>query len=179
MAENDMNSINPKDVNEFKKDFGEMVRVYSGIDHEYFKLGKDLDKYIREFKKALNIFNKKYPGIIIRLKQAAEGLQLRIFLKENSVKDALVSLDPGLNDVKEPAKAGFLRYYRKGMIEVLPDQPGDEKSPQFRLFSYYAVRDGIKGGDVYSKLSEFGFSDKPALGKVRAFLKRFDPRIGE
>ena len=69
MAADIITELNSKDLNEFKKDFMELIRVHSGINREYSKLGKDVDKYISEFREIVNLFNKKYQNLVVILKK--------------------------------------------------------------------------------------------------------------
>jgi hypothetical protein len=107
MAQDLISELNPRDLNEFKKDFTELMRVYSGISNEYSKLGKDVDKYLEEFKKIINLFNKKYKNINLKLKKTVEELQLKIFFKENSVKDVFVNVASKLNGLKAIGTSDF------------------------------------------------------------------------
>ncbi len=216
MAADIISELNSEDLNEFKKDFTELIRVYSGINKEHSELSKNVDKYIGEFKKIVNLFNKKYKNLVLRLKKTTEEVQLRIFLKEKSVKDVFVNVASkldglkaiGLNDFgeakveegdrfsklldnvkgklfisyfeQENSGTIFLEQSKKGMIELHYNEGiGDEKDPEFKLCSYYAVKDSVGKINVYEKLSAIGFTEMPILDKVRNFFKKFDPRIGE
>jgi len=116
MAQDLISELNPRDLNEFKKDFTELMRVYSGISNEYSKLGKDVDKYLEEFKKIINLFNKKYKNINLKLKKTVEELQLKIFFKENSVKDVFVNVASKLNGLKAIGTSDLIRQKQKKLI---------------------------------------------------------------
>ncbi len=107
MAIDIISELDPKDLNEFKKDFTELIRVYSGINREYSKLGKDIDKYIAEFKQIVNMFNKKYKNLVLRLKKTINELQLRIFIKEKSVKDVFINVGAKLEGLKAVGTTDF------------------------------------------------------------------------
>lgn len=215
MAEDIISTLNSKDMNEFKKDFVELMRVHAGINNEYSKLGKDIDRYICEFRKIVNLFNKKYKNLVVRLKQITEELELRLFIKEKSVKDVFLNVASKFNGLKaigasdfgqakveeadkfskELAKIKnklfisyfgqeaegtiFLEQSQKGLIELHHTEAGNEKSSEFKLCSYYAVKDGVGKGDIYNKLSAMGFVEMPFLDKVRNFFKKFNPRMEE
>ena len=100
MAADIMSELNSNDLNEFRKDFTELIRVSFGISKEYSKLSKDVDRYLEEFKKIVALFNKKYNGLTLRLKKTTEELRLRIFIKENSVKDVFVNVASKFNGLK-------------------------------------------------------------------------------
>lgn len=217
MAADIMIELNSNDLNEFRRDFGELMRVYFGIGKEYSELSADIDSYIRQFKDIVNLFNKKYKDIAIKLRKTTEELQLRIFLKEKGVKDVFIKVASKLNGLKaigsddfgkakieEADKFSkeldkvknklfisyfeqevglgsvFLENYTKNMVELhYGDEIRNDRSPEFKLCSYYAVKNGAGNIDVYGKLSGVGFTEKPILDKVRNFLKKFDPRIEE
>ncbi len=216
MAEDIISTLDSRNFNEFKKDFSELIRVTSGINEEYSKLGKEIDKYKAEFKKLINLFNKKYKNIVIRLRPTAEELKLRVFIKEKGVKDVFLNVASKLNGLRaigadEVGKASieetdrfskeldkvrnkmfisyfeegssgtiFLEHYKKGMVELHCDiGECNERSPEFRLCGYYAVKDGVNKVEIYERLAAMGFTEMPTLDKVRNFLKKFNPRMEE
>lgn len=216
MAHDVISELDSKNLNEFKKDFIELIRVYSGINKEYSKLGKDVDRYVKEFKRIVNLFNKKYKNLIIKLKQTIDELQLRIFIKEKSVKDVFINVASKFNGLKaigagdfagvqieetdrfskeldkvkdrlsisyfEQGFSGtvFLEHYKKGVVELhYSEGIENERDPEFKLCSYYAVKDGINKIDIYERLSAMGFVEAPFFGKVMNFFKRFNPKMEE
>ncbi len=216
MAKDIISTLNSKDLNEFKKDFSELMRIRSGISMEYSRLGKDVDKYLNQFKNIVDLFNKKYNNLVLRLSQTTEQLQLRIFIKEDNVKNVFVKVASKFNGLKaigasdfgrakiedadrfskeldkvknklfisyfgqEVEDTLFLEQSKDGIIELHYDEGiGNEDSPEFKLCSYYAVKDGIGKIDLYGKLSSIGFVEMPFLSKVRNFFKKFNPRIEE
>jgi len=215
MAADIISELDSEDLNEFKKDFAELTRVHSGIDKEYSKLGKDVDKYTKEFKQILNLFNKKYKNLAIRAKQTTEEIKLRIFIREKSVKDVFINVASRLDGLKavgvsdfgkakieetdkfskeldkvknklfisyfeKEAGTIFLEQSKKGMVELhCGEGIGNERSPEFKLCSYYGVKDGAGKINIYEKLSAMGFTEMPILERVRNFFKKFNPRIEE
>jgi len=213
MAGDITSELSPKGLNEFGKDFSEVMRVYSGINDEYSKVGKDTDRYIDAFRKAVAVFNKKYKNLVLKVKTTAEELKLRIFVKEKTVKDVFVNVASKLNGLKaiglkdfgeakveeadkfskvldsvknklfisylEQTESSVFLEQRKEGVELHPDEDiGNSNSPGFKVLAYYAVKD-IGKGDVCGMLSGIGFTNMPLLDKVRSFLKKFNPRIGE
>jgi hypothetical protein len=87
MAPDIINGLSSNELNKFKKDFNELVRISTGVSKEYAKQSKDIDKYLVVFKKVIDMFNKKYSGITIKIKKTAKDLKMRIFLKGGSVND--------------------------------------------------------------------------------------------
>jgi len=56
----------------------------------------------------------------------------------------------------------------------------DEKSPEFKLCAYYAVKDGYDEKiDVFSKGAVFGFTDLLSEDEKKDWLDKFNPRIEE
>jgi len=100
MAHDITSELNAKDLNTFKKDFKELIRVSNGINKEYSKSGKDTDKYIDKFKPIISSFNKKYKNIELKLKQTPEELKLRIFIKDNTLKDIFTNVASKLDGLK-------------------------------------------------------------------------------
>lgn len=105
MAADIISSLDSGDFNEFKKDFFELIRVHKGIRHEYSRFTKDVDKYLKEFNGILVLFNKKYPNILLRLRKA--GLELRIFVREKSVKEVFMNAASKLNGLKGVGSGDF------------------------------------------------------------------------
>lgn len=71
------------DKTEFKKDFLQLMRIASGIDKEYGKSSKSIDKYAPKYKLLVELFNKKYKNLRLKI----EKTELRIFINEKNVKD--------------------------------------------------------------------------------------------
>ena len=217
MAADIVSGLNKSELKEFRNDFKELMRVHFGVNKEYSKLSKDVDRYISEFRQIVDLFNKKYRGLSLKLNQTAEELQLRIFIKEKSVKDVFVNVasrldglkaigtkDSGKVELEEADKFSkeidkikdklFIYYFMQetGSSTVLLEQCkeemielhhskgiSNEKSPEFRLLGYYAVKGGIGDVDVHERLSAMGFTEMPAFDKERNFFKKFNPRIEE
>ncbi len=217
MPEDIIDGLDNKNLNEFKKDFIELLRVNSGINKEYSKLSKYIDKYTPPFEEVINLFNKKYKNLVIRLKQTTEELKLRIFIKDKSVRDVFINVASRLNGLKSIGINDFgvapieetdkfskeldkvknklfisyyegengsnaisLEQYKNGLVELhYGDGILNERSQEFKLCAYYAVKDGVKRIDIYERLVAIGFLEKPFLDKVRMFLKKFNPRLEE
>ena len=175
MPEGITGELDTKNLDEFKKDFIELVRVNSGINKEYSKLGKDIDKYITQFKQIVNLFNKKYRNLVIRLKQTTEELKLRIFIKEKSVKDVFANVASRLEGSDNIPLEDC-----NGMVELhYGEDIANERNPEFKLCAYYAVKGGIKEINIYEMLAGIGFIERPFLDKVKMFFRKFNPRIEE
>lgn len=103
MAYNDiLSEFNPADINIFKKDFMQMIKVGAEIDRYYGEAQHDLDTLIPKFEKLAEQFNKKYRGIKIRVKKTIEHFNARVFVKVKDVKEFFAetaSKIPGLKSV--------------------------------------------------------------------------------
>ena len=103
MPNNDLLSeFNTVDINHFKKDFIQIIKVGSEIERYYGEAQHDLDTFIPKFEKLAEKFNKKYKGIRIKTKKTIEHFQVRLFLKVKDIKDFFAesaSRVPGLKSV--------------------------------------------------------------------------------
>jgi len=214
-----ISSLKSSDLKEFKKDFVELMRVNVGINKEYGKMSKYIDKAIPQYKQTINLFNKKYKNIFIKLKKGVEELKVRIFIKEKSVKDVFTNAASKFSGLKAIGANTFgaapieeiekfskeleklkdklvISYYEQGagsstifleytpkskMVEINYNQEGiaNEKSPEFKLCAYYAVKDGIKKIDIHERLAGIGFCEVPSLDKARKSFSKFHPMWGE
>ena len=100
MAQDIIAVLDQKNFNEFKKDFIQLVRVYLGVKGEYSRSGKHADRYVTQLGEIISLFNKKYRNITLRIRHMSDGLQLGIFLKEKSVKDAFVNAASKIDGIK-------------------------------------------------------------------------------
>ena len=103
MANNDiLSEFSSADINQFKKDFTQMIKVGAEIDRYYGEAHHDLDALIPKFEKLTEQFNKKYKGVKIKTKKTIEHFKVRLFVKSRSVKDFFAdsaSRMPGLKSV--------------------------------------------------------------------------------
>ncbi|MBW2989403.1 hypothetical protein KY358_03735 [Candidatus Woesearchaeota archaeon] len=95
------------DLREFKKDFIELLRVYFGIKEEYVMLTKGIEKKIKVFKEAVGIFNRKYRGILLKVKDTSEDVALKVIIKEKSVKDVFTSTASKMDGLKAVGARDF------------------------------------------------------------------------
>ena len=66
MANNDiLSEFSSADINHFKKDFFQMIKVGAEIDRYYEDANSDLDTLLPKFEKLTILFNKKYKGLKI------------------------------------------------------------------------------------------------------------------
>ena len=108
MANNDiLSEFSSSDINNFKKDFAQMIKVGAEIDRYYGEAQHDLDALIPKFEKLVEKFNKKYKGIKIKTKKTIENFKVRIFVKEKSVKDFFANSASRIAGLKSVGRANF------------------------------------------------------------------------
>ena len=87
-----LDPLSRKDVNTFKKDFTQLIKLAAGMDMDYRESSKDIDIYMPRYKTLIKLFNKKYPGLFLKITKTTEELKLRIFIKdEKNVKDIFIN----------------------------------------------------------------------------------------
>ncbi len=90
------------DINEFKKDFTQMIKVGAEIDRYYGEAQHDLDTLIPKYEKLVEKFNKKYKGLKIKIKKLVDTYKIKILVKERDIKEFFAksaSRIPGLKSV--------------------------------------------------------------------------------
>ena len=103
MANNDiLSDFSSADINHFKKDFTQMVKVGAEIDRYYGEAQHDLDILIPKFEKVVEKFNKKYKGVKIKTKKTIDSFKVGLFFKVKDIKEFFAesaSKIPGLKSV--------------------------------------------------------------------------------
>ena len=219
MANNELLSkYNQPDIGEFSDDMIEIARVASELDRYYGKSEYEIEGYLEEFNGILISFSRKYKGIVLKLVQKIESLELKIFLREKYVKDffansasklkGIISIgleDFGEVDVSNTEKfskvidnikdALYISYSEiesgtsnvavkssKGMVEIITNSKElrNKNSADFRIISFYALRDGVKRSiSIHSKLMSFGFFNVMNEIERREWFEKFSPRFLE
>ncbi len=82
-----LGEFSPADINHFKKDFTQMIKVGAEIDRYYAEAHHDLDVLIPKYEKLAEQFNKKYKGIKIKTRKAVDRYIVRIFVKSRDIKE--------------------------------------------------------------------------------------------
>jgi hypothetical protein len=82
-----LQSINKRDINEFRKDLLGMLRVVGGLDVAYGRSNLDVTDDIKQFESLIKSFNKKYKNLKLKLIKKVGKIELKILLSEKSVKD--------------------------------------------------------------------------------------------
>jgi hypothetical protein len=108
MANNDiLAEFNSNEINIFKKDFTQMVKVGAEIDRYYGEAQHDLDILIPKFEKLVEQFNKKYKGMKIKTKRLIDSYKVRIFIKERDVKEFFAKSASRISGLKSVGRTGF------------------------------------------------------------------------
>lgn len=97
-----LSEFSSSDMNEFKKDFTQLIKVGAEIDRYYAEAHHDLGTLIPKFEKLIDNFNKKYTGIRVRTKKTTENFKVKIFLMVDDIKEFFAesaSRIPGLKSV--------------------------------------------------------------------------------
>ena len=108
MANNDiLSEFSPADINHFKKDFTQLIKVGAEIDRYYGEAQLDLDTLIPKFEKLIEKFNKKYKGIKIKTKKTIENFKVRLFINAGSVKDFFANSASRISGLKSIDRTNF------------------------------------------------------------------------
>ena len=108
MANNDiLSEFNSGDINIFKKDFTQMIKVGAEIDRYYGEAHHDLDILIPKYEKLAEQFSKKYKGLKIKAKKTIEHFQVRIFIKARDIKEFFADSASRISGLKSVGRANF------------------------------------------------------------------------
>ena len=108
MANEDLlREINPADIEIFRKDFTQMIKVGSEIDRYYKNAHSDLDILIPKFENLILKFNKKYSGIKIKTRKNIEQYTVRIFVGEKDIKEFFANSASRIIGLKSVGRTNF------------------------------------------------------------------------
>ena len=108
MANNDiLSEFSSSDINNFKKDFTQMIKVGAEIDRYYGEAQHDLDILIPKFEKLAEQFNKKYKGIKIKTKKTIEHFKVALFIKSKDVKEFFAETASKISGLKSVGRTNF------------------------------------------------------------------------
>ena len=97
-----LSEFSPADINIFRKDFTQLIKVGAEIDRYYGEAQHDLDTLIPKYETLVGKFNKKYKGLKIKAKKTIEHYEIEVYLKIKDVKEFFAetaSRIPGLKSV--------------------------------------------------------------------------------
>ena len=173
MAADIISELSSRDLNEFKKDFLELMTVLGRLNKEYGKVSRNIDKSIKDFKEAINLCNEKYSGIKLKLKKTIEELKLTILIKEKSVIDLFKNVASRIEGLKAIGSTGQ---------KAIPLEDADKFSRELdkvkdKLFVSYHYVDGtnailfesIENGMIEMHYSQDITQDKSPEFKICAF----------
>lgn len=172
----------------FEKIMGEFGEKYPGIT---IKVRTDsrqviLDVLIMTHDSLKEIFTRaaRIQGITALGAQAFDAVSIEspaeVEEELNNVKDRLCLsfAGPGTGS----AKMLLQKDWKSGKVKVSydPEDIVSEKSPDYILIAYYALREGIKKDvDLAKKLSSLGFLVRPLDSDLRKSIDAFNPRFTE
>lgn len=108
MPNNDiLSEFSSADVNHFKKDFIQMIKVGAEIDRYYGEAQHDLDVFIPKFETLIEKFNKKYRGLKIKTRRLVDSYKVRILVKERDVKEFFAKTASRIQGLKSVGRTGF------------------------------------------------------------------------
>jgi len=108
MASNDiLSEFSSSDINNFKKDFMQMIKIGAEIDRYYGEAQHDLDTLIPKFEKLAEQFNKKYKGIKIKTKKTIEHFKVALFIKSRDVKEFFAETASKISGLKSVGRTNF------------------------------------------------------------------------
>lgn len=85
-----LDNLNKRDIEVFRKDFTQLMRVTYGMDNAYGKSDKVIDKYMEKYSSLIELFNKKYKNLRFKLIISKDEIKLKLFLtKEKDIKNIL------------------------------------------------------------------------------------------
>ncbi len=97
----------PELMQQFTKDFKEILRVVYGLDLFYAKSKDEVKPYFTKLKKVLVLFNKKYPGIRLEATKTIDRIQLHVVIPEQSVRDFFANSGSKIKGLTAVGLAGF------------------------------------------------------------------------
>ena len=108
MANNSiLNEFNPSDINHFKKDFAQIIKIGAGLDRACAMSQPNLDSSIKKYEKLSEQFNKKYSGLKIKCRKTIEHFKVRVFVNEKSIKDFFANSASRVSGLKSVGNINF------------------------------------------------------------------------
>ena len=104
---NILNEFSLADINIFKRDFIQLIKVGAEIDRYYGEAQHDLDFLIPKFEKLTEQFNKKYKGIKIKFKKSIDNFNLRVLIKAHDIKEFFAESASRIPGLRAVGRTGF------------------------------------------------------------------------
>lgn len=97
-----------KDIKDFQKDIEQIIRISTGVNKEFGKVNKNLDKYIKNYKTLIKLFNRKYNNLLLKIKTTLDEIKLFIFLRnEKNVRDVFINVASKIAGLKSIGTSGI------------------------------------------------------------------------
>ncbi len=108
MANNDvLSGFSAGDIKVFSRDFSQLLRVAHEADKYYGEWRQTMDKYLPKLDKFVNLFNKKYKGINVRVIKGIDRINARVLLSESTIKDLFNNCASKIVGLKALGTKGF------------------------------------------------------------------------
>jgi len=147
------------DLNIFKKDFLQLIRIEFGIDRYYSEANDSIDAYLPKYKSFISLFNKKYSGLKLKLEQKGYEIKLRIFLSE--MKDIRAVFQDSASKIQGLKSIGASGFGRASVKEGDKFSKELEEAKNSIYISYYDQETGsntlVLEYNKKQKLVEIGF----------------------
>lgn len=101
-----LEELNTQDLNTFRKDFLELLRVVFELNKIYQR-GLLADNYLKKLEEIIKLFNKKYKGLKLIINPTYEELRLQIFLKEKDLKTLFLNVASKIDGLMSIGSKGF------------------------------------------------------------------------
>lgn len=219
MTEKDLlDSISKKDIEVFRKDFLQLMKVTYGMKDYYVKSYPVATKYMPKYKSIIRAFNRKYPGLKLKLIESHD-LDLKIFIKTTKpLKDIFMESASKITGLKsigsknfgaaevsesekfyteldEVKKSIYVVYHAEQQssdmlvlnkkqksveVEYEIEDLLDEHNSNFKICTYYALKDGYKEKmKLFEKSADFGFVSVLSEEENKNTLNKFNPFLHE
>jgi hypothetical protein len=177
-----------KDASKYIKEFGKVVLDFN---KKYKGLAVNLRKTTEDIRLGIILNEKSVKDVFLNAASRLEGLRTIGASELAAVK--VEDTDKFTKELDKVGKKMYISYFEQesGSGTIILEQREDavelfygngienEKSPEFKLCSYYAVKGGINHIDIHDSLSRMGFIDSPKFSDVMNFFKKFNPKIEE
>jgi len=178
-----------KDIDKKIREFKEIIGLFN---KKYSNLELKLKQTPEELKLRIFIKEKSVKDIFTKVASRLNGLKSigsSAFDKASIEESDKFSkeLDKVKNKIfisyyeqEAGSSAVFLESSNKEIIELhYGEGIGNDRSPEFKLCAYYAVKAGFDKINIHEKIASLGFLEMPFFEKARKFLQRFNPKLGE
>lgn len=169
MAAGLLSQFKSPDLSTFKKDFLQLIRIEYGIDRYYSEANESIDFYLPKYKSFVRLFNKKYPGLKLKLEHKGYEIKLRIFI--NKIKDVRAVFQEAASKIQGIKSIGAKGFGRADVKDSGKFSAELESAKDKIHISYYDQEAGsntlVLEHNKKQKLVEIGF-DLEAIANERS-----------